>query len=73
MKVNNVVISIRHGMSISQWAVPFSNVKEAKTYAEKVEHYWTRNTGFEVKVTVQQAMPVRIKVGRDWRKAGVKS
>jgi len=29
--------------------------------------------GFDkVKVTVQQAMPIREVVGRDWRKAGVK-
>lgn len=71
MKVNIVVISISNGMGVSQWAVPFSNIKEAKIYAGKVMKYWTGRTIHEVKVTVSQALPVRDKVGRDWRKAGV--
>jgi hypothetical protein len=58
------------GENVSQWAIPFSNRKEAKIYANRVRIYWQKRTTFKVKVTVQNLMPIRTKVGKDWRKSG---
>jgi hypothetical protein len=71
MKVNIVVITLKSEHNISQWGVPFTNKKEANKYATKITAYWKNNTNFICKVTVQNAMPVREKVGKDWRKAGI--
>jgi len=72
MKVNNVVITLESPSALSQWAVPFSNRAEANKYAEKVFRYWKTHTKLVCRVRVQQARPIRERVGRDWRKAGVK-
>lgn len=68
MKVNIVVITLRTESNVSQWGVPFTNRKEANKYAEKVTNYWKMNTNFRCKVTVQNSMFLREKVGKDWRR-----
>ncbi len=72
MKVNIVVITLstRGTEFISQWGIPFTSKSEANKYAEKLRAYW-RKTNLAIKVTVQNSMPIRMKVGKDWRKAGV--
>lgn len=76
MKVNNVVITIRYGKNMSHWSIPFTTKKEANKYADKLRKYWNKRVNYDngerCLVTVQQAMPIRTEVGKDWRKANIK-